>query len=729
MKFLLIISLLFIISFGCKEEVNILPANELAERLLKDRSKDFKFILNNHEQNGDKVSVTTQSGKVIIEGSSNIALTYGLYSYLKHISAAMVNWEGTRIDLSKNIKDGTLINFSTPFKYRSYLNVCAFGYTTPWWNWDRWEQEIDWMALHGINMPTAMEGQEVVLNKLWSEFGLNEDELNNHFTGPAFLPWQRMGNINNHQGPLPESWLAKKHDLQIKILERMHSLGMKPVVPAFNGYVPKVFLEKFPNAKIHKMESWGGGLEETYWLDPMDTLFARIGKRFIEIYSEIYGKENYYLIDAFNEMKPPVSAENKLEELTKYGSSIYKTIKETNPNGKWIMQGWLFGDDKEFWTPEAVAAFLREIPNDKMIIQDFGNDRREVWKDANAFYGKEWIYGYVHNYGGTNPVFGDLEFYNTQLTDLQNNPNKKNLIGYGVMPEGLNTNSVVYEYIYDLAWSTSGLELDNWLILYTKARYGKSSANSEAAWNLFKKSVYNTKYWTPRWWEGAGTYLFNKRPTLNITEFAGHPGDLCKLEQGIKLLIKDSDIFKENEFYKYDLLDFTKHYLSIKLDSILVKCVDAYSKNDLEKGDELYTKSERLSYEIDSLIAGQPLNSLNYWLSSAWNYGESESESKLYLQNAKMQITVWGGNHLKDYASKSWHGMYREFYWPRWNTFLKSFREANVKNEQFDELIVQEKIRNWEIEWTKEPEMYPRNHLIKPIEYAIFLMDKYSNCK
>lgn len=27
-----------------------------------------------------------------------------------------------------------------------------------WWSWERWEAEIDWMALHGINLPMAFTG-------------------------------------------------------------------------------------------------------------------------------------------------------------------------------------------------------------------------------------------------------------------------------------------------------------------------------------------------------------------------------------------------------------------------------------------------------------------------------------------------------------------------------------------------------------------------------------------
>ncbi len=28
----------------------------------------------------------------------------------------------------------------------------------PYWDWERWEKEIDWMAVHGINMPLALVG-------------------------------------------------------------------------------------------------------------------------------------------------------------------------------------------------------------------------------------------------------------------------------------------------------------------------------------------------------------------------------------------------------------------------------------------------------------------------------------------------------------------------------------------------------------------------------------------
>ena len=43
-------------------------------------------------------------------------------------------------------------------EYRYNMNVCTFGYSYAHWDWKRWEREIDWMALNGINMPLAFVG-------------------------------------------------------------------------------------------------------------------------------------------------------------------------------------------------------------------------------------------------------------------------------------------------------------------------------------------------------------------------------------------------------------------------------------------------------------------------------------------------------------------------------------------------------------------------------------------
>ncbi|CAF1481958.1 unnamed protein product [Didymodactylos carnosus] len=103
----------------------------------------------------------------------------------------------------------------------------------------RWEYEIDWMAMNGINIAYATTPQEYVWKKVFLQLGFNETELNDYFTGPAYLAWNRMGNLQKHGGPLSSYWLEQQFILSKQILSRFVDLGIIPVLPAFSGFMPK----------------------------------------------------------------------------------------------------------------------------------------------------------------------------------------------------------------------------------------------------------------------------------------------------------------------------------------------------------------------------------------------------------------------------------------------------------------------------------------------------------
>lgn len=134
-----------------------------------------------------------------------------------------------------------------------------------WWNWSHWEREIDWMALHGVNLPLSFIGQEYVWREVYNELGLNDNDLDEFFSGPAFLPWQRMGNLDGWQGPLSVSWMNKSRALQLEILKRQREFGMKPVLPAFSGHIPRAVTRLFPNANVSHLSSWND-FPGTYFL-------------------------------------------------------------------------------------------------------------------------------------------------------------------------------------------------------------------------------------------------------------------------------------------------------------------------------------------------------------------------------------------------------------------------------------------------------------------------------
>ncbi|WP_158972464.1 alpha-N-acetylglucosaminidase [Paraglaciecola sp. L3A3] len=717
--------LLFFISplkASSPNETSVAEVKAVFKRLAGSELPQLNFDLVAGNNVSDWYQVTVASNVINVSASSSIALTYGAYHYLKSTGAMSVSWEGNRIKIPSQFSPYIGEKVSASFDLRTYLNVCAYGYSTPWWDWSRWQQEIDWMAVHGINNVIAMEGQEFVWQKLWNEFGLSNQELNDYFSGPAFTPWQRMGNIENHQGVLPQSWINKKHDLQIKILDRMRGLGIKPVLPAFSGYIPKQFMTKYPNAKVIEMKGWSGFKNKTYWLDPADPLFAKLAKRFLEIYNGEYGKGEYYLSDSFNEMHPPVSDDNKYQDLANYGDAIYQSIKQVVPDATWVMQGWMFGADKKFWDNQAISAFLSKVPNDKAMVHDIGNDRYHVWQNAESFHDKKWVFGFIHNYGASNPIYGDFNYYQQQVKGLLEDKNKGNLSGFGVFPEGINNNSVVYEYLFDLAWDHKEHTFSQWIDQYTAARYGHNSPQLMQAWPLLEQSVYSTQYWDSRWWNGAGAYLFFKRPQLGFVKFEKHPGDMVKLREALDILISVASEYQDSPLFMHDLIDFYRHYLTIEIDKRLLETTNLYVAGKIATADTSFEKVKKLVDGMD-LLSGNQADTLSQWIDDASKYSNSAAESNYYAKNAKMQVSLWGGNSLRDYASKAWQGMYKHFYLPRWTLFFETLKNAAIEGTEVDNGELAWALIQWEQTWVEQPLNLKHEQPEEPIK-LIYSLEK-----
>jgi alpha-N-acetylglucosaminidase len=522
----------------------------------------------------------------------------------------------------------------------------------------------------------------------------------------------------------------------------MRSLGMTPILPAFGGYVPKAFAQKNPKARIYRMRPWEG-FHETYWLDPADPLFARIAGRFLALYTQTYGTGTYYLADSFNEMLPPINADGadardaaygdgtantaatktkvevdpalKAQRLAAYGKAIYDSIRQARPDAVWVMQGWLFGADSHFWDPAAISAYLSQVPDDRLMILDIGNDRYPaVWKNAKAFGGKPWIYGYVHNYGGSNPVYGDLDYYRQDIPGIAANPDKGKLAGFGMFPEGLHNNSIVYEAVYDLAWGAGQESTAAWLSTYARSRYGKTTPQLDAAMGLLVQGAYSTRYWSPRWWKSkAGAYLFFKRPTAGVADFPAHPGDRAKLDAAVRALTAQADAYADQPLFVLDLVDATRHLASLEIDDQLQVAVAAYRQGDVATGDRARARIEALALRIDALIGVQP-ETLATWIDDAKAYGDTPADAAAYVANAKAQVTVWGGEgNLNDYASKAWQGLYRDFYLPRWSRFLDALKAAGTG--AFDEAAVTKDGIAWERAWVAADSVYRREPPADPV--------------
>ena len=259
------------------------------------------------------------------------------------------------------------------------------------------------MALNGINLPLAFVGQEWLWQEVFFEYGLSFEDMGPFFSGPAFLPWFRMGNMRGWAGAGMNAagmkeWIAVRGALQKRLLARMRSFGMSAVLSAFAGHVPKALIDKHPEAASSRSRHWGHMRNQygsVYMLAPEDPLFREIGNKFIAKQAEEWGTDHIYQTDTYNEMPPTNSSPAFLQSSAR---AVLAGMDDADPDSVWLMQAWLFHES--FWQPPQMKAYLNAVPDDKMWLLDLNAEARPVWSLSESFYGKPFIWCTLLVYGG-----------------------------------------------------------------------------------------------------------------------------------------------------------------------------------------------------------------------------------------------------------------------------------------------------------------------------------------
>ena len=240
--------------FTIKEQKE--ATEELVDRVTGGRADEFSVVISPDQKDGkDWFLYHARDGRVVLEGNNGVSVASALGHYLKTHCGWHLSWCGSQQTLPQQLPlPDEKYEAVSPYKYRYYLNYCTFNYSMSWWDFERWQQEIDFMALNGINMPLALTGQNSVWQRVYRRLGFTDKELEGFFSGPAYFNWFWMGNLDGWGGPLPQSFMDDHEKLQKQILHAERSLGMTPVLPAFTGHVPPTFEQKFPEAKVRKTE-------------------------------------------------------------------------------------------------------------------------------------------------------------------------------------------------------------------------------------------------------------------------------------------------------------------------------------------------------------------------------------------------------------------------------------------------------------------------------------------
>lgn len=684
-----IISLfLMFLTFGCfaqnksgkksnSEISDVNAARQVLTRVLDNRVNNIELILTTDNSQACAYEYSAFGGKLSVKGNNTIALTRGVYDYLRSQNLGMMDWSGPLFQIPKTWPNTESVRGSSPYQIRHAYNAVTSGYTTPYWDWKRWEQELDWQAMHGFNMLMAPVAHEAVMIKVWKKLGLTQQEIDEFYTGPAHLPWSRMGSICQVGGPLPQHWLDTQIELQHQLLKRMKELGIEPVIQSFGGFVPQGLKRIYPNTVFHNT-LWNAGFPPTQrplLIMPNDDLFATITKMYIEEWQKEFGSANYILVDSFNELELPQTGKPVTEMLADYGEKTFNAVKSGAPNATWVIQGWMFAYQRHIWNNETVKALFSRIPDNKILILDYANDYENNWKPMNAFNGKQWVYGFVPNMGGKTAYTGDLSLYAAGAARAWNSPDKKNLVGFTISGEGLENNNVIYELLTDAAWSKDSINLDGWLKKYSINRYGACPEAIAQSWNLLRKSCYSHLLPHPQFgWQLGRCKIgnVNRDP---------------KFFEATQLFLSCAGKLGKSEGYRADAIERTAIVLSLKADEWFETASNAYMAGDTNVGNAAAKRGLELLTETDRLLESHPINRLERWLGYARSQTNDPALQKFYESNARQIITVWGPP-VNDYSCRMWSGLIRDFYRERMARILESLKTG----QPFDK-------NAWELAW------------------------------
>lgn len=671
-------------------------ARALALRLSPALAGKVEFYQIEADSGKDVFTLEGRGGKVIIGGNNANSMAVGLNRYLNRYCKVTVSWYAdVPVSLPKVLPDvNTHERVTARVPQRFFLNYCTWGYTMPFWDWQDWERLIDWMALNGVNLPLAITGQEAVWYNVWTSLGMSDEQVRGYFTGPAYLPWHRMANIDGWCGPLPKEWLDGQTALQQRIVERERALNMRPVLPAFAGHVPGALRQLFPKADIKALGRWAGFDEQyrTYFLNSEDPLYNRIQRLFLEEQTRLFGTDHIYGIDPFNEVDPPSFEPDYLNKVTRH---IYESLTAVDPQAEWLQMAWFLYYQSKDYTRERTRAMLTGVPQGKMTMLDYYCEYKEMWREHEAFYNLPFIWCYLGNFGGNTNVQGRVkeagERFERALAESGGN-----LVGIGSTLEGLDVQQFPYEYILEKAWDYA--KTDEQVINELADRHaGNENAPARSAWNLLYNKVLDI---TPG---NFAAPLPCSYPTMGKEDRA------IKYEARDLLAVWDYLLAQDRittDAMTIDLIWVGRQLLGdlflIEKQAFDKACQQRDKRQVFAISDRLYD----LLFDLDALNSHHPHATLDHWLQQARSLGKTSAVKDYYEMNARWLITTWGGS-LNDYACRNWSGLMWGYYAKRWEIYIREATSSVISGAPFDADAQRSAIGKLQQQWPTMTEEVP----------------------
>jgi alpha-N-acetylglucosaminidase len=679
---------------------SIEPARAALRRLLPGLSPQICLRLIHDEKAGEFFRISGRPGHIVVDGNTPSSMLFGVNWYLKYVAHLHLSANGNHIDYKGPLPaPGTAILKTSPYRYRYALNQNVDGYTTPYWDWPRWEREIDLLASSGINTMLLERGTDEVLYETFRAFGYSDGELRGWIPQPAHQNWQIMGNMCCFDEPISRALLKKRGDSARQLIARLRELGITPVLPGFYGMVPADFAHKHPGTHVVTQGNWNG-FPRPGWLDPRDPMFATVATVFYQKQRELLGDTTIYDMELFQE-----GGSAGTVPIGEAARCVQAALERAHPDAYWMTLGWQANPRPEL---------LQQIDRRRLLIVDIEQDRNPDDHRDHRFQGAAYLYGGLWNFGGRTTMGANLYDYAVRLPKLLTTASKPT--GIAVFPEGVDNNPYVFDLFTEMAWHDRAVDLNNWTAEYATRRYGAFEPHTQRAWQILLETAYRNHA------DGIANHgerdaaqesLFNAQPSLTATRASTWAPDVIRyrpelLESALAEMLEAPPCLRSSETYRYDLVDIGRQVLANRSRRLLPEIAAAYQARDVPRFTTLTGQWRHWMELQDALLETNPAFMVGPWLQHVQHWASTSSELDRLEYDARSILTSWGNRTaseagLHDYGNKDWAGLTSDLYLKRWTLYfadLAASLRTGTLPRRIDWFAVSDA-------WNRERKIYP----------------------
>ena len=600
---------------------------------------------------------------LVLVGGSPRGTLYAVYHYLEAFCRVGFFADGEHIpQLGEIPVRGIDLVERARWPVRQYMMDCE--YTSYWWGAEEWKQEVDWAAKHRFNVLSSNFDFTATWRKVWKRFGV--DVPPEGLTAPPFHPWGGWHNWAM-KPPYPVAFQEFQAELARQFVDYGRRLGIKmaPDFRGFIGQVPREFYEAYRDRARFLHVGWAGFEPPGVFLHPDDPLYGQLSKAFAEEYVKQYGTDHLWAGQSFCEMRPAEDAQETLAIEVALAKQNLQAIRSVDPEAVLFTNSWTFLARSK----EDAKAFLDALPDDGYQVWEMPSDfsgRQRQYRELDYFHGKPWLFGFLHSYGGTTMLHGDLADIIRRGQEVAGDPRADKCLGMCVEPEALRHNYVVFDLLSRVGWNPAGLELESFLHDYAERRYGKeSAANMVACFQELAASVYGEPgVQAPLYMLRIGSgHLDPERPygVEQAERFLPH------LRRALEIALDESGRLQSSPLYQHDLIDVARQYLSDLFDLHVARLAAARRAQDKEAFDREVHALRRVLADQEMLLSTSDFFCLAPILARAKALPGAPAD---YDERIRDILTVWAGK-IPDYAHRDYYELVRFYYRPRVEAFLK----------------------------------------------------------